>query len=61
MKNKMTDEQMQRKLTELNEQEEIEDARIVTFMNEPHIHVDYADGAIGVVSPDGSSVSVFEG
>lgn len=60
MKNLMSDDEMQEKLTELNQQEEVEEARIVEFLNDPHIHVDYTNGSIGIVSPDGSSIAVFE-
>jgi hypothetical protein len=59
--NLMSDEEIQQALDELNAQNDVENARIVTFMNEPHIHIDYTDGNIGVVSPDGSSISVIEG
>jgi len=43
----------------LNAQSDVENAHTVEFMGNEHIHVDYVDGNIGVVSPDGSSISVF--
>lgn len=59
--NQMSEEQMQTKLDELNAQEEIENAHVVEFLGNEHIHIDYQSGDIGIVSPDGSSVAVFEG
>jgi hypothetical protein len=59
-RNQLTDEQMQDKLTELNAQDSVENARIVEFMGNEHIHVDYQSGDIGTVSPDGSDISVVQ-
>jgi hypothetical protein len=56
----MTEEQMEQKLTELNAQDNVEEARVVDFLGNERIRVDYVDGNIGVVSPDGSSISVVQ-
>jgi hypothetical protein len=58
--NLMNDDEIQQKLDELNAQDHVENARVVIFMDEPHVHIDYVDGNIGIVSPDGSSISVIE-
>lgn len=58
--NQLTDEQMQDKLTELNAQDDVENAHVVEFLGNEHIHVDYQCGDIGIVSPDGSDISVVQ-
>lgn len=55
----LNDDELQQIISDLNEQEDVENARIVTFAGEPHVHIDYVDGNIGVVSPDGNSISVI--
>jgi hypothetical protein len=37
----------------LNEDPEVEDARVVEFMGKPHIHIDLVDGDIETITQDG--------
>lgn len=57
--NQMSEEQISQKLEELNAQSNVEEARTVEFLGETHVHIDYSNGNIGVVSPDGTNISVY--
>lgn len=56
----ISDDEMQTKLDELNSRDNVEEARVVTFLGEDHIHIDYTNGDIGI-SQDGDSILVLKG
>ncbi len=50
----MNKQQLQELANKLNEDEDIEDARVVEFLGRPHIHIDDIDGDIETITPDGT-------
>jgi hypothetical protein len=48
---------MQKRVDDLNQDEEVENARVVEFMDNPHIHIhiDLANGDSEVITQDGES------
>jgi hypothetical protein len=55
----LSDEEMQAKVDELSKLEDVQEARVVEFLGEQHIHVDYTNGNIGI-SQDGESILVLQ-
>jgi hypothetical protein len=51
----MNRQHMQKRVDDLNQDEEVENARVVEFMGNPHIHVDLADGDSEVITQEGES------
>jgi hypothetical protein len=50
----MNKQQLRDLATKLNEDEDVEDARVVEFMGKPHVHIDTTDGDIETVTQDGT-------
>jgi len=50
----MNKQQLADLAAKLNEDEEVEDARLVEFMGKPHIHIDLTDGDIETITQDGT-------
>lgn len=46
---------MQKLVDDLNQTDEVDNARIVEFLGKPHVHVDLADGDIEVITEEGES------
>ncbi len=50
----MNRQQMEELAQRLNQDKDVENARVVEFLGKPHIHIDLADGDIETISEDGA-------
>ena len=48
----MDRQQMEQVATDLNQRDEVDNARVVEFLGEPHVHIDFTTGAIGTISTE---------
>jgi len=48
----MDRQQMSQIVDDLNQRDEVDNARIVEFLGESHVHIDYTNGNIGTISKD---------
>ena len=46
---------MEKLVDNLNQDESVENARVVEFLGKPHVHIDLADGDIEVITQEGES------
>lgn len=51
----MNRQHVQKRVDDLNQDEEVENTCVVEFMGNPHIHIDLADSDSEVITQDGES------